>query len=62
MERILNGFRDFIGAIREINEKYKHPRIQMTCLVAFWLLLLRLYLIGMLLLLAYKFISTVTGG
>jgi hypothetical protein len=62
MERIPNSFRDFFGAIREINEKYKHPRIKMTPLVSFWLLMLRLYLIGMLLLLAYKFISTVSGG
>lgn len=59
MERIFDGFRDFFGAMREINEKYKHPRIQMTRMVAFWLLLLRLYLIGMLLLLLYKFISIV---
>ncbi len=62
MERILNGYHDFVGAIRDINEKYKNPRIKMTRMVAFWLLMLRLYLIGMLLLLAYKFISTVAGG
>jgi hypothetical protein len=59
MERIVNGFRDFVGAIRGINEKYKTPRIKMTRMVGFWLLLLRLYLIGMLLLLLYKFISIV---
>lgn len=61
MERISNGLRGFFGAIREINEKYKHPRIKMTRMVAFWLLMLRLYLIGMLLLLAYKFVSTVAA-
>lgn len=62
MESILNAFHDFLGAIREINEKYKHPRIKMTPMVNFSLVMLRLYLIGMLLLLAYKFISTIHGG
>ncbi len=62
MERIWNGFHQFGGAIHEINEKYKHPRIKMTPMVGFWLLMLRLYLIGMLVLLAYKFVSLVTGG
>lgn len=62
MENIRNAINEFIGAIREINEKYKHPRIKMTPMVNFWLLMLRLYLIGMLLLLAYKFISTIRGG
>jgi hypothetical protein len=59
MERFQNGFHGFFSAIHEINEKYKHPRIQMTRLVSFWLLMLRLYLLGMLLLLAYKFITLV---
>ena len=61
MDRILDGFRDFIQAIRDINEKYRTPRIKTTRLVSFSLLLLRVYLIGMLLLLVYKFISVVTG-
>ncbi len=59
MERILDGFRGFFGAIREINEKYKTPRIKMTPMVSLSLLMLRLYLIGMLLLLLYKFASIV---
>ncbi len=62
MERIWNNFRAFWGAIHEINEKYKTPRIQMTRMVAFWLLLLRIYLIAMLFLLLYKFITLVSGG
>ena len=61
MEGILDSFRDFIQAIRDINEKYRTPRIKTTRLVSFSLLLLRIYLIGMLLLLVYKFISVVTG-
>jgi hypothetical protein len=60
MDRILDGFRDFIQAIREINEKYKTPRIKTTRMVSFSLLILRIYLLGMLLLLLYKFISIVT--
>ncbi len=60
VERILSGFHDFVGAIHEINEKYKTPRIKMTRMVSFSLLMLRLYLLGMLLLLAYKFITIVT--
>ena len=47
-------------AIREINAKYRTPRIKMTRLVSFWLLMLRLYLIGMILLLVYKFITIVS--
>jgi hypothetical protein len=59
MERILDGFRGFFAAIREINEKYRTPRIKMTPMVSLSLLMLRLYLIGMLLLLLYKFVSVV---
>jgi hypothetical protein len=60
MERILDSFRDFIQAIQEINEKYKSPRIKTTRMVSFSLLLLRIYLIGMLILLLYKFITVVS--
>ncbi len=59
MDRILNGFRDLFQAIREINEKYKTPRIKTTRMVTLSLLMLRIYLIGMLILLAYTFIHTV---
>lgn len=48
MDRILNGFRDLFQAIREINEKYKTPRIKTTRMVTLSLLMLRIYLIGML--------------
>jgi hypothetical protein len=60
MTSILDSFRNLIQAIREINEKYKTPRIKTTRMVSISLLLLRIYLIGMLLLLLYKFISIVT--
>jgi hypothetical protein len=42
-------------SIREINEKYKTPRIHMTPMVRFWLVALRVYLLVMLLILFYKF-------
>jgi hypothetical protein len=57
---IFRGIYDFMEAIREINAKYRTPRIKMTRLVSFWLLMLRLYLIGMILLLVYKFITIVS--
>jgi hypothetical protein len=59
MNSILNGFRDFFQAIRDINEKYKTPRIKTTRMVSLSLLMLRIYLLGMLVLLLYTFISTV---
>jgi hypothetical protein len=59
MNTIINGFRDLFQAIRDINEKYKTPRIKTTRMVSLSLLLLRIYLLGMLVLLLYTFISTV---
>jgi hypothetical protein len=59
MESIMESIRGLIEAVREINEKYKTPRIKTTRMVTISLLLLRIYLIGMLVLLLYKFISIV---
>ena len=50
-------FRPFV----EITEKYKTPRIKMTRQVKWALLFLRLYLIIMLLILGYKFFTTIGG-
>jgi hypothetical protein len=44
-----------LESIREINEKYKTPRIHMTRMVRFSLVALRVYLLIMLLILFYKF-------
>ena len=44
-----------LDSIREINEKYKTPRIHMTRLVRISLVALRVYLLVMLLILFYKF-------
>ncbi|MCL4562169.1 MAG: hypothetical protein M1281_16350 [Chloroflexi bacterium] len=53
------SFTDFFQAVREINAKYKTPRIKMTPMVNASLVMLRFYLIGMVLLLAYKFATLV---
>jgi hypothetical protein len=45
--------------IKEINKKYSVPRIKMTGTVKMALLMLRLYLIALVLILAYKFLITV---
>lgn len=55
------GVRDWLARrlapITEINHKYRHPRIKMTRTVSAVLLFLRLYLIFLVLLLGYKFVT-----
>jgi hypothetical protein len=50
-----NLLRVSIEKIREINRRYSKPRIKMSRGVRFALLMLRLYLIFLVLVLAYKF-------
>jgi len=50
-----NILRVSIEKIREINHRYSKPRIRMSRGVRFALLMLRLYLIFLVLILAYKF-------
>jgi hypothetical protein len=60
MPEIKKTFFNFLGivkSIKEINEKYKHPKINMTRFTSILLMFLRSYLIFILLLLLYKFIS-----
>ena len=45
--------------ITEINKKYAVPQIRMSKSVKFSLIMLRIYLLGMVVLLFYKFIITV---
>lgn len=49
-----------LAKIHEINKKYAAPRIQMSPAVKFSLLLLRLYLLFLVALLVYKFITIIT--
>jgi hypothetical protein len=50
------------GKITEINRKYATPQIKMTPQVKMALLMLRLYLLFLVAILAYKFASIVSGG
>lgn len=59
MVQIKNAFFRFIGlfdGIREINNRYRVPRLKMTPLVRFSLMFLRIYLVFMIGVLMYKFI------
>ena len=56
---IMGFVRNRMKPFVEITKKYKTPRIKMTRQVNLALLLLRLYLIVMVLLLAYKFFTSV---
>jgi len=47
----------WFSSIREINRKYKTPRVTMTPAVRFALLVLRVYLLLLLLLIFYKFFT-----
>ena len=49
--------KEIIGKIMEINRRYAKPRIRMSRGVRFALLMLRLYLIFLVLILAYRFIT-----
>ncbi|MCX6801836.1 MAG: hypothetical protein NT067_01855 [Candidatus Diapherotrites archaeon] len=48
--------------VREINKKYEKPKIHTSKGVKFALLMLRLYLIFLVCVLAYKFFTLVVGG
>ena len=48
-----------IAKVKEINKKYSKPRLKMTPLVRTSLLILRLYLIMLVIILVYKFITVV---
>ena len=49
--------REMIGQIREINRRYATPHIKTTRMVTAWLVVLRCYLILLVGILIYKFIS-----
>ena len=55
-------FRTVYGKIHEINMKYHHPRIPQSRTVKVLLLILRIYLLLSVLLLIYKFATTIRGG
>lgn len=54
-----NMMNRIIGSVKDINQKYHQPRVQITPGVKFALLALRLYLLAMVILLLYKFITLI---
>ncbi len=56
--RVFRSLFDF-SRIREINEKYKTPKITMTRGVKIALLFLRLYLVFLVLVLIFKFVTMI---
>jgi hypothetical protein len=55
---ILEFLKNAIDAAKSINRKYSTPHIKMTRLVKFSLLSLRLYLLFLVGILVYKFVTT----
>lgn len=53
----MNPLQRFVNKIREINKRYSKPRIKLSRGTRLTLLVLRLYLIILVLLLAYKFFT-----
>ena len=52
-----NPIKNLINKIREINQKYSKPRIKISRSVKIALLALRLYLIFLIIMLLYRFIT-----
>ena len=61
IKQAFNRIFGFFDGIRQINDRYKTPRLKMTPLVRFSMLFLRVYLIFMIAILMYKFISVALG-
>lgn len=58
-QRIGSVFRGWTDKIHEINKKYEKPRITMSRGVKIALLFLRVYLILLVLILGYKFLTMI---
>ena len=58
----MNLMSSFVNKIREINQRYKYPKIHQSRAVKISLLMLRIYLLLLVVLLIYKFITVVRGG
>jgi len=54
-----NPIKGLVNQIREINQKYSKPRIKMSRPVKIALLSLRLYLIFLIIMLLYRFITLI---
>lgn len=58
-KKFIAAIKNQVRVVREINEKYATPRIKMTKWVSIALLGIRIYLIVLVLILAYKFVTLV---
>jgi hypothetical protein len=58
----MNALRNLLAKIRDINARFAEPRIEMSTGVRLSLMALRVYLLGLVGLMVYKFILLVTQG
>ncbi|HVQ01017.1 MAG TPA: hypothetical protein VMT57_05835 [Candidatus Thermoplasmatota archaeon] len=58
-KKLIAGIQSQVRIVRDINEKYATPRIKMTKWVKIALLGIRIYLIVLVVILAYKFVTLV---
>ncbi len=59
---MINLIRSFSKKVHEINERYRQPKIHQNRAVKISLLMLRIYLLLLVVLLIYKFVTVVRGG
>ena len=57
----MNALQRLYSKVREINGRYREPRIEMSGAVRLSLMALRLYLLVLVALMVYKFVSIVRG-
>jgi hypothetical protein len=58
----MKALSSLVAKIREINNRYREPRIEMSVAVRVSLMALRLYLFALVGLMVYKFVLLATGG
>jgi len=58
----MNAVRNLVAKLREINSRYREPRIGMSRAVRASLMALRIYLLLLVALMIYKFVAIVTQG
>lgn len=58
-KKLIAAIQNQVRVVRDINEKYATPRIKMTKWVSIALFGLRIYLIVLVIILAYKFVTLV---
>ena len=58
-KKFISAIQSQVRVVRDINEKYRTPRIKMTRWVKIALLGIRIYLIVLVVILVYKFVTLV---